>query len=154
MSESRAPETVTFATRVPSMPKPLRICSATGNALDNSIYGSANADTLVAGAGRDRLFGYDGNDEMHGDEGDDLIVGMNGDDRLFGGEGADRILGAAGHEHHACRSHLRGKKALGANVGVARQRDGRARPEHSGQDVQPQDDNVHILHGDLLSYDI
>ena len=73
--------------------------SATGNALDNSIYGSANADTLVAGAGRDRLFGYDGNDEMHGDEGDDLIVGMNGDDRLFGGEGADRILGASGHDH-------------------------------------------------------
>ncbi|MFO1039751.1 MAG: calcium-binding protein [Geminicoccaceae bacterium] len=62
---------------------------ATGNNLDNAIFGNEAAN---------RLWGRGGDDQLDGAEGDDTLRGGTGDDTLTGGAGRDRLLGAAGND--------------------------------------------------------
>lgn len=70
--------------------------SATGNGLDNEIYGNDGANLLSGLGGHDRIFGGGGNDVIIGGAGNDRLAGQNGDDVLIGGLGADRLYGDAG----------------------------------------------------------
>jgi Ca2+-binding RTX toxin-like protein len=70
--------------------------SATGNALANSIAGTAGNDTLSGGSGDDTLSGAAGNDALAGGGGSDQLSGGTGNDRLDGGSGRDRLVGNAG----------------------------------------------------------
>jgi len=72
--------------------------NGTGNALNNAIWGTGDAnvldggsgaDTLFASSGNDALLGGDGNDNLQGDAGDDYLDGGTGNDSLFGGTGSD-----------------------------------------------------------------
>ncbi len=63
--------------------------TATGNALDNIIYGGGGDDSLSGGDGADELRGGGGSDSLDGGNGDDLLVGG-------GGPGADTMTGGAG----------------------------------------------------------
>lgn len=72
--------------------------SATGNALDNRIYGSASSGTLHGLAGNDQIWGNDGNDALFGGLGSDMLNGGNGADRLNGGAGKDSLTGGAGND--------------------------------------------------------
>jgi len=69
---------------------------ATGNALANSITGTAGNDTLNGGSGDDTLSGAAGNDALNGGSGSDQLSGGAGNDRLDGGSGRDRLAGNAG----------------------------------------------------------
>lgn len=60
--------------------------AATGNALDNLLYGAA---------GNDSLSGGDGNDVLIGGLGTDTLLGGDGIDTLQGGAGADSMAGGA-----------------------------------------------------------
>lgn len=64
-----------------------------GNALDNSIFGGATANTLSGLDGNDSLYGNSNNDVLNGDAGDDFALGGQGNDTLNGGDGADRLRG-------------------------------------------------------------
>lgn len=71
-----------------------------GRAGDDSINGTAKADTLHGGLGDDNLQGWAGNDRLFGAEGDDLLNGGSGNDYLIGGIGNDTfVFGAkSGHD--------------------------------------------------------
>lgn len=96
-----------------------------GNALDNTLHGSAGHDTLSgregadtilggggddfvwAGTGADSVFGGDGDDDLRlgagndtglGEDGNDLIHGRLGNDSLLGGAGEDTLTGGAGRD--------------------------------------------------------
>ncbi|WP_294109670.1 right-handed parallel beta-helix repeat-containing protein [Sphingomonas sp.] len=79
-----------------------------GNALDNSLVGSADGpdtlfgeggnDVLQGGAGNDRLYGGDGNDRLFGGDGNDYLDGGTGNDTLVGGNGDDVLLGGIGDD--------------------------------------------------------
>ena len=59
---------------------------------NDTIYGSALADTIDGEAGDDTLYGNGGNDSINGREGNDLIIGNSGDDKLYGGDGSDTYI--------------------------------------------------------------
>lgn len=63
----------------------------TGDAGDNHIFGSMNADLMDGRGGNDRLMGMDGNDTIAGGSGDDFLAGESGDDILTGGIGNDML---------------------------------------------------------------
>jgi Ca2+-binding RTX toxin-like protein len=71
---------------------------ATGGAGNDSLNGSAQADTLDGGAGTDSLFGGLGNDVMSGGSGSDSIPGSPGDDVQNGGPGNDGLQGGDGND--------------------------------------------------------
>jgi len=54
-------------------------------------------------------------------------------------------------ENHAGGTHLRLDEALGPDIGIARQRDRGACPEHTGHDVKADNDDVDILHDRISS---
>ena len=70
--------------------------TATGNALDNIIYGTGGNNILNGLAGDDRLEGKGGADNLFGGDGLDILLGGDGDDRLDGGAGSDRLIGGNG----------------------------------------------------------
>ncbi len=63
--------------------------NATGNALNNGIWGNDAANTLLGNGGNDRLFGYGG---------DDILTTGAGNDTLNGGTGTDTMTGGAGND--------------------------------------------------------
>jgi Ca2+-binding RTX toxin-like protein len=63
--------------------------NATGNDLNNSIYGNAAANTLTGNAGDDYLDAGAGNDILMGGTGNDVLVGGTGIDTMAGGLGND-----------------------------------------------------------------
>jgi Ca2+-binding RTX toxin-like protein len=85
-----------------------------GNALDNKLTGTEDAndlrgyggndliqslggdDRLYGGEGNDNLVGGAGNDVLNGDAGVDRLTGGDGNDVLKGGDGADNLEGGAG----------------------------------------------------------
>ncbi|MDZ5458441.1 Calx-beta domain-containing protein [Azohydromonas lata] len=80
---------------------------ASGNALDNWMFGNAAAnamsgldgrDTLQGGDGADTLNGGNGDDELRGEAGNDVLNGGAGNDRLRGNEGADTLDGQGGDD--------------------------------------------------------
>jgi Ca2+-binding RTX toxin-like protein len=72
--------------------------TATGNALNNRMVGTAGRDRISGGAGDDSIQGLAGDDTLYGDDGNDNLNGGAGDDLLFGGNGRDILIGGAGHD--------------------------------------------------------
>ncbi len=68
----------------------------TGNGLNNTFYGDANANRMFGLGGADYMDGDAGNDTLDGGAGNDTLFGNAGDDRLVGGAGADVLQGGAG----------------------------------------------------------
>ena len=66
---------------------------ATGNSLDNTVFGNDGANTLIGGYGDDDLHGLAGNDTMIGGKGDDYYVVDDSGDTVIeaGGEGHDIV---------------------------------------------------------------
>lgn len=69
--------------------------NATGGAGNDTLFGTAGANTLRGGPGNDTLQGDDGNDRLYGDAGDDALVGGAGADKLYGAGGSDVLDGGA-----------------------------------------------------------
>lgn len=69
-----------------------------GNALDNSIVGSAKNDTLSGYGGDDTLEGGKGNDSLDGGAGSDILTGDDGNDSIDGGRGDDILTGDKGND--------------------------------------------------------
>ena len=65
--------------------------NATGNALDNFVFGNSAANILSGEAGNDELRGANGADNLDGGDGNDILRGQLGNDSLTGGNGADRF---------------------------------------------------------------
>ncbi len=65
---------------------------ATGNSVDNAMFGGSGADGLYGEAGDDALDGGGGDDTVDGGGGSDTLVGGAGVDVLHGGEGDDTYL--------------------------------------------------------------
>ena len=63
---------------------------------NETIRGTAGADTISGGLGLDRLFGLGGNDAITGGTGADVLNGGGGNDRLAGGAGHDVLTGGTG----------------------------------------------------------
>ncbi len=69
--------------------------SGTGNALNNTIFGSNGNDTLLSG--------LDGSDTIDGRLSSDIILGGNGEDFLIGGAGKDTLTGGADRDRFVFR---------------------------------------------------
>lgn len=78
-----------------------------GNAQNQTIFGTKEADeinggagndTIIAGKGDDRVLGGSGDDTLRGGQGNDSVRGGNGDDDVRGGRGDDRVGGGAGDD--------------------------------------------------------
>lgn len=65
--------------------------TATGNALDNIIWGYNGNDTLLGGAGNDTLSGGTGNDLLNGGTGADVIAGGTGNDIYVVDDEGDQV---------------------------------------------------------------
>jgi Ca2+-binding RTX toxin-like protein len=64
----------------------------------HDIVGDAGNNTLNGTAQADAIYGLDGNDTLKGLLGDDLLDGGNGNDNLQGGDGNDFLIGDAGND--------------------------------------------------------
>jgi Ca2+-binding RTX toxin-like protein len=63
--------------------------NATGNELNNTIYGNAAHNVLEGGAG---------NDILRDNVGNDRLVGGDGNDNLYAGRGVDTLVGGLGND--------------------------------------------------------
>lgn len=76
--------------------------SILGSAIADSIYGGYGADTLRGGAGNDLIQDDGGMNFIRGGEGNDVILtgntGIISEDSLYGGLGDDSIGSGAGHD--------------------------------------------------------
>ncbi|MBM6583183.1 VCBS domain-containing protein [Microvirga sp. BT689] len=70
----------------------IELTAGTGN---DTVYGTANAETIKAG---------DGNDWVHGGAGNDTLLGEVGNDTLIGGAGADTLTGGSGKDTYVFES--------------------------------------------------
>lgn len=68
--------------------------TATGNALDNMIWGYNGNDTLNGGAGNDTLSGGTGNDLLNGGTGTDVMAGGTGNDIYVIDDEGDQVTEA------------------------------------------------------------
>lgn len=75
-----------------SLPAGIRISIAAGEG-DDSVMGSAIADSISGGNGQDLLIGGSGDDWIDGGEASDSLLGSGGRDTIFGAAGDDRING-------------------------------------------------------------
>lgn len=60
---------------------------------NDTMWGSALADTLNGGAGNDDIIGRGGSDTIDGGDGNDRLNGSSGDDTVIGGAGVDSLFG-------------------------------------------------------------
>ncbi|RAI02227.1 hypothetical protein DLJ53_12740 [Acuticoccus sediminis] len=65
---------------------------------NNSLYGSAAADTFRALAGHDTVLSAEGHDRVLAGNGNDLVAGGSGNDEIHGGRGHDEIEGEDGND--------------------------------------------------------
>ena len=70
----------------------------TGDALANTLNGTAGSDVLFGLGGNDTLNGLGGVDQLFGGLGDDSLSGGDGNDFLNGEEGNDFLNGGAGND--------------------------------------------------------
>ncbi|UVM03320.1 peroxidase family protein [Pseudomonas laurylsulfatiphila] len=70
----------------------------TGDALANTLNGTAGSDVLFGLGGNDTLNGLGGVDQLFGGIGDDSLSGGDGNDFLNGEEGNDFLNGGAGND--------------------------------------------------------
>lgn len=64
-----------------------------GDAGNDTVYGTDQADTLEGEAGLDTLHGAAGNDTIRGEDDDDDLFGQSGNDVMYGGYGYDALDG-------------------------------------------------------------
>lgn len=69
-----------------------------GSAFADSIDGGSGNDRIDAGGGDDTIVAGDGDDTVNGQSGNDALSGGLGNDRLTGEDGRDTLLGGAGHD--------------------------------------------------------
>jgi len=67
---------------------------------NDSITGSAYADTLSGGAGNDTIIASEGNNALSGDADKDLLIALSGADTLRGGTGNDDLEGGTGNDRY------------------------------------------------------
>jgi Ca2+-binding RTX toxin-like protein len=91
---------ITSTDRITEFQLRIRIAMATitGDANDNTLIGTVDADLILAGAGKDTVKSGMGNDTVYGGDGNDAINGEAGDDALFGEAGNDTLTGDAGND--------------------------------------------------------
>ena len=65
---------------------------------DDTLTGSADADTITGGDGNDVISGETGDDTLQGDAGNDSISGGDGNDFIDGNDGNDTASGDAGND--------------------------------------------------------
>lgn len=65
--------------------------NATGNQLNNKLWGNEGKNTLEGGDGNDKQWGGDGDDHVHGGAGNDKLWGGGGKDHFMGGTGDDKF---------------------------------------------------------------
>ncbi|MBP2639092.1 MAG: peptidase and matrixin and adamalysin [Firmicutes bacterium] len=65
---------------------------------DDTVTGTALAETIFGGAGNDILTGQSGDDVLYGEAGNDILFGSDGQDYLSGGTENDSIFGGAGDD--------------------------------------------------------
>ena len=65
---------------------------------DDTLTGSADADTITGGDGNDVISGEAGNDTLRGDADNDSISGGDGNDFIDGNDGNDTASGDAGND--------------------------------------------------------
>jgi len=65
---------------------------------NDTITGSAFADSIYGGNGNDTITGGPGNDYLEGNVGNDTLTGSAGNDTLVGGTGADTLSGGVGND--------------------------------------------------------
>lgn len=75
-----------------------RTATIVGNAADERIEGTPEADVIVGQGGDDVVFGGDGDDLICGKRGNDVLDGGTGDDRMSGAEGLDFATGFDGND--------------------------------------------------------
>ncbi len=80
--------------------------NATGNILDNQLYGGELNDTLSGLDGADSLIGDAGADSLLGGIGNDTLLGGTGTDTLDGGTGNDSMEGGADNDLYVVDSLL------------------------------------------------
>ena len=69
-----------------------------GDLGDDTLTGSADADTITGGDGNDVISGETGNDTLSGNADNDSISGGDGNDFIDGNDGDDTALGDAGDD--------------------------------------------------------
>lgn len=96
-----------------------------GNARNNTLDGTRNADVLC---------GFGGTDRLKGGPGDDFLSGGAGHDRIFAGGGRDRLLGGLGPDVLCARDGLRDAVVGGAgrDTAVSDRKDRRVQVERKG----------------------
>jgi Ca2+-binding RTX toxin-like protein len=90
----------------------------TGGSGDDTIVGSATANTIYAGLGDDTLFGEAGADELYGEEGDDVLIGGTGQNTLNGGANTTKGDTASYAGTDAIVATLRGAEYTGNSYGT------------------------------------
>lgn len=65
---------------------------------NDSITGSAEADTLLGYSGNDIIVGNSGNDLLNGNQGADNVSGGDGNDNVSGGKDVDTVYGGQGDD--------------------------------------------------------
>ena len=73
--------------------------SIIGDARDNRLNGTNDADVILGAGGDDELKGRDGDDYLDGGKGGDEIRGGSGNDRIFARAGNDELKGEDGNDH-------------------------------------------------------
>ena len=75
------------------------IPTLTGDAGDNTIDGSSQAEKLIGLEGNDTISGGSGNNILEGGDGDDSLIGGDNNDVLWGNEGNDYLQGNSGKDY-------------------------------------------------------
>ena len=86
---SNPTETVTFTYTVTGGDTATVTVTITGVDSDDTLHGTAGANTLTGGIGNDLLLGLAGDDSLNGGSGDDRLYGSTGQNDLAGGMGND-----------------------------------------------------------------
>ena len=82
--------------------------NANGNGGDDTVLGTADANTLSGGNGNDVVSGGDGHDILRGNGGDDVLHGEDGNDILIGGAGNDLLIGGNGIDRISLYNEVHG----------------------------------------------
>lgn len=83
------------------------ISNVTGSSQNDTLLGTALANTIYGGDGDDTITGNGGNDTLYGGNGNDIITGGSGNDTIYAGDGdntvytgpagIDRVYGGTGN---------------------------------------------------------